>query len=78
MNELNRKLTKKYYWENFQLNDSPQTCFICGSTVTIENCGAMGFGWYGQTIVCCDDSDDLRHFKIFVTDRKLNWVKFKR
>jgi len=64
-------------WKRYQLDDHPQTCHICGNGVTVENCGAMAFGWYGETIVCCKNPQDLRHFEIFISDKMLNWIKFE-
>jgi len=68
---------KESYWKRYQLDDHPQTCHICGKGVTVENCGAMAFGWHGETIVCCKNPHDLRHFEMFVRDKMLMWIKFK-
>lgn len=67
---------KEEYWKRFQLDDKPQTCYICGDGVTVDNCGAMTWH-YGETIVCCDNRDDLRHFERFVKQKKLNWIRFE-
>jgi len=66
---------KEEYWKKFQLDEEPHTCYICGQSVTLNNCGAMAWH-YGEVIVCCDDRQDLNHFRRFVESKKLNWVRF--
>lgn len=67
---------REEYWKRFQLADEPQTCYICGKGVSVENCGAIGWH-YGETLVCCDAEDDLRHFERIMEGKGLKWIRFK-